>query len=45
MKGESTHSENQLDQGYIDSIGLQLLVECDDGLMKPPYLTVLGLTH
>jgi len=41
MKGESTHSENQLDHGYIDSIRLQLLVECDDGSMKRPYLTVL----
>jgi hypothetical protein len=41
MKGESAHSENQLDDGYIDSIRLQLLVECDDGSMKPPYLTVL----
>jgi hypothetical protein len=41
MNGESTHSENQLDDGYIDSIRLQLLVECDDGSMRPPYLTVL----
>ncbi len=41
MKGESAHCENQLDHGYIDSIRLDLLVECDDGSMKPPYLTVL----
>ena len=41
MKGESAHSENQLDHAYIDSMGLQLLVECDDGSMKRPYLTVL----
>jgi hypothetical protein len=41
MKGESAHSENQLDDGYIDSSRLQLLVECDDGSMRPPYLTVL----
>jgi putative transposase len=41
MKSESAHCENQLDDGYIDSIRLQLLVECDDGSTRAPYVTVL----